>query len=226
MASQAVEDYVAAIWRITLDGGLATTSEVARRLGVTPASTSHMFKRLAEQGLVAYREYSGVSLTADGERAAAGYVRRHRVIERFLVDLLSIPWDRVDAYADQMEHALPDEVIDRLEAVMDYPDTCPHGHPIPAPSGKIVAEPAVAIAELTPGSHARVVRVDEKDPELLRYLQERGLVPGSKLQLVQRDATGQTLTLAIGGQQHVVGPRVAEAVFVSTRATRSRTPDA
>lgn len=215
MASQAMEDYIAAIWRITLNSGVATTSEVARRLGVTPASTSHMFKKLAEQGLVEYKEYAGVQLTPAGERAAAGYVRRHRVIERFLVDMLTIPWDRVDAYADQMEHALPDEVIDRLEAVLDYPDTCPHGYPIPAASGEVVAQPAVAVGTLEVGARMMVLRVDESDPSLLRYLHARGLVPGAQLEVVARDHLGQTLTLQVGQAHHVVGPRVADAVFVS-----------
>lgn len=214
MVSHAMEDYIAATWRLTLNGGLAGTSEVARLLGVTAASASYMFKKMAEEGLVEYKEYAGVSLTQRGLQAAAGYIRKHRLTERFLVDILNLPWDQVDDIADQMEHSLPDVVIDRIEQMLQFPRTCPHGYPIPDKQGRLPDIPVRRLAALDEGDSAEVARVSEHDPRFLTYLAELGLVPGQTVQILARDAMGETLTLRVGSQQHVVGPAIADNVFV------------
>jgi DtxR family Mn-dependent transcriptional regulator len=219
MAGLAAEDYLADIYRLETEGVAATTGNVAERRNVAPASATAMFKRLARDGLVTYREYEGVVLTEDGQRLALAILRRHRLTERFLTDVLRIPWDRVDGIADQMEHALPDEVVDALERMLGSPFTCPHGYPIPDRQGHIVPSGSVAtLADVPPGGRARVVRVDEHVPGLLAYLAGLGVVPGAELQVVSANPLDETVTLRVAtsaGAPLVVGPRVARAVGVA-----------
>jgi len=216
MVSHAMENYIAAIWRLTGFGGVATTSEVARRLGVTAASTTYMFKRMAELGLVEHKEYAGVTLTPSGEQAAMGYIRRHRVTERFLVDVLGISWDRADAMSDQMEHSLPDEVVDRMHAVMGYPGACPHGFPIPTKEGILPARQLRPVAELAPGESATVAQVAENDPQLLAYFEQHGIKPGAQLAVLSRDGLGETLTLQLdrAPEPFVLGVGIARLIRV------------
>jgi len=223
MAHLAAEDYLADIYRLETEG--VTTGAVAERRSVTPASTTAMFKRLARDGLVTYREYEGVVLTDDGQRLALGVVRRHRLIERFLTDLLRIPWDRVDEIADQMEHALPDAVVDALEAFLGSPFTCPHGYPIPDRQGKIQHTTTLRfLSDLDPGSSATVARVDEHVPGLLAHLEGLGIVPGTKIQVLSTNPIDETVALKTEhapGTPLVVGPRIAQAVSVVWKATET-----
>ena len=158
-------------------------------------------------------------LTEDGQRLALAILRRHRLTERFLTDVLRIPWDRVDGIADQMEHALPDEVVDALERMLGSPFTCPHGYPIPDRQGHIAPSGSVpTLADVPPGGDAKVVRVDEHVPGLLAYLAGLGVVPGARLQVVAANPLDETVTLRVAGSAGaplVVGPRVARAVGVA-----------
>lgn len=217
MVSHAMEDYIAAIWRLTQYGSAATTSEVARQLGVTAASTSYMFKKMAEAGLVEHKEYAGVTLTPAGLQAAMSYIRRHRVVERFLVDVLGIPWDRADAISDQMEHSLPEEVIDRMYAVMGEPDTCPHGYPIPSKEGRMPDLRLRPVTDMAPGEEAIIAQVAEHDPKLLTYFAEHGLKPGNPLRLIERDRLGETLTLGLKetAEPFVLGVAIARLIQVN-----------
>ncbi|MDA8345444.1 MAG: metal-dependent transcriptional regulator [Thermaerobacter sp.] len=212
--SRSREDYLAHIYRIQAVGHNVNTGEVAQHLGVTPASTSAMFKRLAQEGLVNYKSYSGVSLTEEGERAASHVVRRHRVIERFLTDILGIGWERVDEFANRMEHAMPDEVLEAIERLLGGPDTCPHGYPIPSEEGKLAVATGQPVEALVAGEWAVIRHVDESDTELLRHLRERGLVPGTLLQVAETNLIDGTRTLRIGDSTLVVGQRIARALFV------------
>jgi len=213
----ATEDYLADIYRLEREGTSATTGAVAERRSVSPASATAMFKRLARDGLVTYREYEGVVLTEDGQRMALGVLRRHRIVERFLTDFLRLPWDQVDALADQMEHAFPDPVVDALEELLGNPFTCPHGYPIPDRQGRLPDDGVLrTLAEMAPGESARVARVDEHIPGLLPYLEGLGVVPGATLQVVESHPVDETVTLRVESQRslRVVGPRIARAVRV------------
>jgi DtxR family Mn-dependent transcriptional regulator len=212
MVSHAMEDYISAIWRLTHHGGTASTSEVARKLGVTAASTSYMFKKMAEAGLVEYKEYAGVSLTKSGELAAMSFIRRHRVTERFLVDVLGISWDRADGISDQMEHSLPDEVIDRMHAVMGHPTTCPHGYPIPSKEGVLPELHLREVTDMVVGEEGTIRQVAEHDPDLLTYFGDHGIRPGARIQVANRDRIGETLSLQLAG--------VAEPVVLSSAIAR------
>lgn len=209
-----MEDYIAAIWRLTRTRGAASTSAVANRLGVAAATTSYMFKKMAESGLVEYREYAGVTLTAAGEQAARSYIRRHRVTERFLVDVLSIAWDQVDEITDQMEHSLPDEVIDRMEDFMGRPGTCPHGFLIPGKDGGIPERPVRPLSDLGAGESGVIAQVGESDPALLRYLSEHRLVPGEPVAVLEHDRIGETYALGVGRDRLTVGTAIARQIWI------------
>lgn len=217
MVSHAMEDYIAAIWRLTQGGSAATTSEVARQLGVTAASTSYMFKKMAEAGLVEHKEYAGATLSPAGVQAAMSYIRRHRVVERFLVEVLSISWDRADAISDQMEHSLPEEVVERMYVVMGEPATCPHGYPIPTRDGRLPDLKIRPMSEMALGEESVIAQVAEHDPKLLTYFAEHGLKPGNPVRLIDRDRLGETLTLGLKGaaEPFVLGVAIARLIQVN-----------
>lgn len=214
MLSQSKEDYLAAIYRTQQDGEKGSTGAIAARLGVSAASATAMFQRLAAEGLVEYREYAGVTLTPEGERLALDVIRRHRLAERFLTDVLEIPWDRVDAMAHRMEHALPKEVIEGFDRLLGGPSTCPHGYPIPTPDGRVADVSVRPLVEMQAGEAASVVRVREDDPELLRYLRECGLVPGARVEVTSTRPFQEPIHLKVDGAERIVGHQVAQAVYV------------
>ena len=215
VARLAEEDTLAEIYRLQAEGATATTGSVAGRRQIRPATATSMFKRLARDGLVIYREYGGVSLTDAGRRVALGVLRRHRLVERFLTDLLGMPWEAVDSFADEMEHALPEAVVDALERVLGRPFTCPHGYPIPGKDGQLVQSPVQHLADLRPGEHATVARVDERLPGLLPYLETLGVRPGTPLRVLAVNQVDETVTLRVGDATHIVGPRITHAVSVT-----------
>ncbi len=216
----AAEDCLAEIYRLEDSGEQVTTGVVADRRRVRPASITSMFKRLARDGLVVYREYEGVTLTAAGRRLALGVVRRHRLVERFLTDVLRMSWEAVDPLADQMEHGLPEAVVDAMESLLGNPFTCPHGYPIPDRAGHLPEVPLRCLAELRVGEVARVARVDERVPGLLPYLERVGLTLGARVVVHGQNPLDDTVSLSTGGEPFVVGPRIARAVFVSRARTR------
>jgi DtxR family Mn-dependent transcriptional regulator len=215
MPHLAAEDYLADIYRLETEGLSATTGAVAERRSVSPASATAMFKRLARDGLVTYREYEGVILTEEGQRVALGVLRRHRLVERFLTDLLRLPWDQVDGIADQMEHALPDVVVDALETLLGSPFTCPHGYPIPDREGHLAEVALRRLADLAPGQSGRIARVDERIPGLLAYLDSVGMMLGAAVSVEGVNPVDDTMTLRVDGPAFVVGPRVTHAVSVA-----------
>ncbi|MBT9259369.1 MAG: metal-dependent transcriptional regulator [Clostridiales bacterium] len=215
---RAVEDYLADIFRLQKESvsshGAVATQEVAQRRKVSPASTTAMFKRLAREGLVAYREYQGVTLTPKGEQVALQVLRRHRIVERFLTDVLGIPWEEVDEMAHQMEHALPDSVVDAMERYMGEPRTCPHGFPIPDRKGHVEPLPRQTLAQVKAGQKVVISHVDERVEGLLTRLAQMDLHPGTLLQVVGRDDLDDLLVVEAHGMTHLIGPRMAQSIFV------------
>lgn len=210
-----VEDYLKAVYEIELGGQPAATTDLAQRLGVAPPSVTGMVRRLADQGLMTHERYKGARLTEAGRRAALRTLRRHRVIEAYLTQALGYPWDRVHEEAERLEHAASDELIDRMAQAIGEPRTDPHGAPIPTRDGDVHAtRPSCALAELTVGATARVARVRDEDPALLRHLATLGLVPGTRITLLDRAPYGGPLTLAVDGQEQRVGPALAAEVQV------------
>src|SRR6185503_18831923 len=173
-----VEDYLKAIYNLSPEGRPASTSQIAQLLELSAPSVSGMVKRLSEQGLLEHVPYKGVQLTAEGRRAALRMVRRHRLIESYLVDFLGYSWDTVHAEAERLEHAVSDTLVERMAAALGHPSFDPHGDPIPDADGAIHEFASTPLADIAVGETVEILRVDERDPGRLRYLGEMGLVPG------------------------------------------------
>lgn len=212
--SRSEEDYLSDLYRIGNDGEPVSTGDMARRLGVTPPSAHAAFKRLARDGLITYHEYSGACLTESGELAALSVVRRHRIIERFLTDMLHFDWEEVDHLAHTMEHAMPDDVVDRLESLLGGPPTCPHGHPIPDKDGSVAPESLLDLGAVEVGKRGLITEVDEFDPELLKYLRECGLMPGAEVLVRQKNPVDRTILVTCNGKDIAVGLSTLRAVHV------------
>src|SRR4051812_39374694 len=185
----AVQDYAKAIYALEQRedaGGAVSTNALAERMGVTAASASSMVKRLDGLGLVTHVPYRGVQLTAAGTKVALEVLRHHRLLELYLAETLGVPWDRVHDEAEVLEHVLSDELEELIAAKLGHPTHDPHGDPIPTADGRLPAEPTRALSELCAGDHGRFVRVSDSDPEMLRYLADRGIAPGAELEIVEK----------------------------------------
>ena len=214
MPSPAVEDYLKAMYDMEHIGEKVTTSALAARLGIQPASVTGMVKRLGDMALVSYTPYGAATLTAEGRNTALSVVRRHRVIERFLTDTLGVPWDEVHDEAHKLEHALSDMLVDRMETFLGHPVTCPHGSPIPTSDGDIAKPVQLPLAELSIGQAAVVSEVDDDDAMFLRHLDELGLALGTEVELLRVAPFNGPITLRVSGQERSVGAVVAARVWV------------
>ncbi len=217
--SASVEDYLKAIYELErASGTAAATNELAERLGVAPASVTGMVRRLAEQGLIDYEKYRGMRLSPEGRTVALRTIRRHRILETFLARALDMPWDSVHAEAERLEHAASDAVIDRMAHWLGDPTVDPHGAPIPTREGTVDETRLASIADLAVGDGATVVRVSDRNGELLRYLAEIALVPGAELVLLARAPFDGPLTLRVGSHEQAIGPALARQVLVDVRS--------
>jgi DtxR family transcriptional regulator, Mn-dependent transcriptional regulator len=208
----AVQDYLKAIYAIEASGGRVTTSALARRMGVSAPSATAMTKRLAELGLVERLPYRGVALTDEGRRNALEVLRHHRLLERYLVDRLGLSIDEVHAEAELLEHALSEELEAKIDEELGYPTHDPHGDPIPDSELRLVRQENRSLLELEPGTLVSIARVPDGDPELLRYLGELGVVPGSHLELVAYAPFGGPVTVRTDRGEHAISRDLAERI--------------
>ncbi|HXY70475.1 MAG TPA: metal-dependent transcriptional regulator [Gemmatimonadales bacterium] len=215
-----VEDTLKAVYELERVGEPAATTALAALLGVAPASVTGMVRRLARQGLLTHERYRGVRLTASGRRAALRTIRRHRVIEAYLVRALGYGWDEVDAEAERLEHAASDGFVDRMAEAIGEPTTDPHGAPIPSREGAVDEARYRTLADLEPGETADVMRVSDEDASLLRYLDDLTIRPGGVVRVLARAPFGGPITLEVGRATRVVGPALAEHVLVRPRLAR------
>lgn len=214
MHTDAIQDYLKTIYDLAGEAGRATTSAVATRLGVAPASATGMLKRLAARQLVEHQPHRGAVLTAEGRRAALLVIRHHRLLELYLAERLGVPLEQVHAEADRLEHALSPALAERLDELLGRPACDPHGAPIPSAAGEIAARAQVPLGDLAPGECAVVVEVRDHDRELVRHLGVLGLLPGATVTAVGRAPFAGPLTVRTGGVEHAVGETVATSVFV------------
>jgi DtxR family transcriptional regulator, Mn-dependent transcriptional regulator len=220
-ATEAVEDYAKAIYALELHHeGPVTTSALAERLGVAPSSVTAMLKRLDELGLVRYERYHGVTLTDAGRHVALEVIRHHRLIEAFLAESLEMPWDRVHDEAEVLEHYISEELEDRIAERLGNPAADPHGDPIPTPELDLAADRTIALSELERGRPATFARVSDSDPEMLRYLAERGIRPGISLRPVSAEPFGGPLVVEAGGHEHPLGAELADKMRVELEEPR------
>jgi DtxR family Mn-dependent transcriptional regulator len=219
LRSSAVENYSKAIYALQHRGECpVSTNALAERLGVTPASASGMVKRLGELGLVSHQRYRGVTLTESGQRVALEVIRHHRLLELYLVQSLGVPWDRVHAEAEVLEHVLSEELEELIAAKLGDPTHDPHGDPIP--TRELIIEETVteSLQMLTPGARGTFARVSDSDPAMLRYLAERGIAPGVELEVVERQPFGGPVFVRIAGVVHPLGGELAQAMRVEVHA--------
>ena len=217
--SSAIEDYAKAIYGLELRaGGAVSTNALAERLGVTAASASGMVKRLDELGLVSHVPYRGVELTADGRRLALEVLRHHRLLELYLAESLGVPWDRVHEEAEVLEHVLSEELEEAIAAKLGNPTHDPHGDPIPTADLRIEEGDTVPLQSLRAGQAGTLVRVSDADPEMLRYLAERGIAPGSRFQIVDKHPFDGPLFARFGAEVHVLGGALAQAMRVEVQS--------
>src|SRR2546421_9149833 len=210
-----VEDYAKAVYALEARRGAAVaTTDLADRLGVSPASVSGMLRKLSELGLVEHERYHGVRLTERGRRVALEVIRHHRLVELFLVESLGMTWDEVHAEAEVLEHALSEELEELIAAKLGNPTVDPHGDPIPSRELELAETSSQALVELGPGDVATFVRISDSDPDMLRFLGKRGIVPGTTLELVERQPFDGPLFVRVGRKIHVLGSVLASAMRV------------
>lgn len=215
--TEAVEDYAKALHALAQRcDGPVSTSALAERLGVSAGSVTSMLKRMNEMDLVRHEPYRGALLTGRGERVALEVIRHHRLLESYLAEVLGMPWDRVHDEAEVLEHYISEELEERISEALGDPRHDPHGDPIPNAQLDLAADDTVSLVELEPGSAASFARVSDSDPEMLRYLDERGIRPGSELEVVSRDPFEGPLHVTVAGAEHVLGERLAGAIRVVT----------
>jgi DtxR family transcriptional regulator, Mn-dependent transcriptional regulator len=212
----AVEDYAKAIYALeSRSGDAVSTNALAERLDLTTGSVSTMLRRLAELDLIEHEPYRGVRLTDRGRRVALEVLRHHRLLERYLVEELGVPWDRVHQEAEVLEHVLSEDLEERIAAKLGHPTHDPHGDPIPSRDLVLEEADTRSLQELEPGDRGRFVRVSDSDPAMLRYLAERGIGPGDTLEVIDREPFGGPLTVRFASGDHLLGGQLAGAMRVS-----------
>ena len=212
--SSSVGDYIKAIWEL---GGVgsASTKDVADRLLVSPASVSNMFVRLQEMGLVEYERYQGASLTERGRVEALRLIRRHRLIETFLLEHLGYDWQEVHDEAERLEHAVSDGFTERLAQLLGHPDRDPHGDPIPSAEGTLEADDSFALSQAVAGQRLRISKVRDEDAAMLDYFGDRNLVPGRWLRIGEvRALDGVVIVEDEEGEVYSLGEALARSIFV------------
>jgi DtxR family Mn-dependent transcriptional regulator len=213
-----VEDYLKAVYRIAAPDRPAPTGEIANLLDLSAASVSGMVKRLTEQGLLEHIPYKGVLLTAEGRRAALRMVRRHRLIESYLVKFLDYSWDAVHEEAERLEHAVSDTLIERMASALGHPTVDPHGDPIPDRDGSVREDACTPLSSIPAGDTVEILRVVEHAPERLRYLATLGLRPGVVLTVLDSQPFEGPVTVAAEGGSRSIGRELASVLLCRHKA--------
>jgi DtxR family transcriptional regulator, Mn-dependent transcriptional regulator len=213
--TSAIQDYAKAIYALEQRGeGAVSTNALAERLGVTAASASGMVRRLDELGLVSHVPYKGVQLTPEGTRVALQVLRHHRLLELYLAESLGVPWDRVHAEAEVLEHVLSDELEAAIAEKLGNPTREPHGDPIPTADLRVEETETMSLQALEAGQSGTFVRVSDADSAMLRYLSERGISPGARFEVIEKQPFDGPLFARFGAEVHVLGGALAQAMRV------------
>jgi DtxR family Mn-dependent transcriptional regulator len=213
--SQAMENYLRAIFEVLEREERATTSALAGRLGVAAASVTAMIKKLSQLRLITYEPYQGVRLTPAGERAALEIIRHHRLLELYLSEALGVPWEQVHTEAEKLEHVISEDLEDRIATALGDPAFDPHGSPIPARDGTMQRVKTRRLSTVTVGETVTVVEVSDRDPKLLRYLGDLQLYPGTVVQITAVEPFEGPLVLQVDGREIMLGRQAADGVRVT-----------
>ncbi|MGD9888614.1 MAG: metal-dependent transcriptional regulator [Halothiobacillaceae bacterium] len=216
MSTRALQDYLKAIYKLTGEANQpVSTSALAERLAIAQPSVSGMVKKLAAEGLIEHVPYQGVRLTDVGRRVAVETIRKHRIVEQFLVQVLGLSWDEVDAEAEVLEHCVSKRVVNQMWEVLGRPLSDPHGSPIPPPDEDLLDSRVLCALSKAPlHVHLRLVRLSERRPDELRYFAERGIVPGARVWIEERVPLSGALMLRVGERSHVLDRALAQALLV------------
>jgi DtxR family Mn-dependent transcriptional regulator len=217
--TRSVEDYLKAIYTLSPEGRPASTSDIAHRLELSAPSVSGMVKRLSEQGLLEHVPYRGVQLTEEGRRAALRMIRRHRILETYLVARLGYGWDTVHEEAERLEHAVSDTLVERMAEALGNPGADPHGEPIPTADGLIEEISATPLSDVAAGETVEVRRVTAGDPDRLRYLASVGLTPGAVVTVLEHQPFRGPTTFRIDDRVRVLGHELALGLLCSRSVT-------
>lgn len=216
--SAVAQDYLKAIWTAQeWSGERVSTKLLSERIGVSASTVSEAIRKLVDQGLVDHARYGSIALTAEGRAAAVAMVRRHRLIETFLVNELGYGWDEVHDEAEVLEHAVSNRMIARLDAKLGHPERDPHGDPIPAPDGSIPTPPARQLSDFADGEGGRVARISDADPAMLRYFDSVGIALDTQITVVERRDFAGTVSIRIGDSTSGnvdLGSPAAEAIWL------------
>ncbi len=214
MISASVENYLKTIYQLGADGKPVTTTALAEALDISAASATNMIKKLATMKLARHLPYRGVELTKSGQKIALEVIRHHRLVETFLADALGVPWDRVHAEAEKIEHVISEDLEERIADFLGDPTLDPHGDPIPSKSGAIVATIRKSLADLAPGERATIQRVSAQDPARLRYLYDLGLVPQATVEFVEQAPFDGPVRVRVESEEHALDHDLAQQIWV------------
>lgn len=216
MASSTVEDYIKQIYveQQAAPGELVALGKLASAMGVVPGTATSMVKTLADSGLVSYEPRSGARLTRGGEQLALHVLRRHRLVELFLVKVLGLDWSEVHPEAEELEHAISDKVLERIDALLGRPSVDPHGDPIPSAKGTLAQSKCASLAAAAPGSTIRIARIMDQAPQFLQFLDKAGLHPGAVVTIEGKEPAAESISLKIADQPVTLGLGAAAKVMV------------
>lgn len=218
--SAAERETLKSVYRLGGPEGTARPGDVAEALSISPGTITARFKKLDERGLLEHRPYQGVSLTRQGRIAAVASIRRHRIVERLLSDMLGYPWDQADSLAVTFEHCLPTEVVHRVYVALDRPATCPHGFPIPEWEAEDL--PVLAtLADSQPGEEVEVAMPGDTHPDVVAFLETIGIRPGIVVTVREHHPFDGPVVVTVGGTERVVGHKLAKEIYIANRTVSS-----
>jgi DtxR family Mn-dependent transcriptional regulator len=216
MISRTIEDYLKAIYKLRKHGESVTTSAIAHKLGVSDPTVTAILKKLAKEKYLKHISYQGVVLTDKGEKTAIGVIRKHRLVELFLNEVLGLDWDKVHVEAEKLEHVISDEVLARMDRALGYPKIDPHGDPIPTGEGRIEnAEINQSLADTDVGEFVAISRVSDDDPDKLRFMAKLGLFPNVRLHITDKSPFEGDISIKVGSSYHRLPRDVAKSIFVT-----------
>lgn len=213
--SQSVEDYLKAIYVLQSEGEATTTTNIANALDVSSASVTNMLKRLAKMNLLEYESYKGAKLTSAGNKIALEILRHHRLLELYLKEVMGYSWDEVHDEAEKLEHHISEQFEDRIAELLNHPTHDPHGDPIPSKDGVMPTMAQLSISDAKENTAYIIGRVKDQDPELLRYLEKIGVLPGSKIEVIEKAPFSGPVKIRLEGKvEQMLGQAVASEVYL------------
>ncbi len=208
------EEYLECIYRLQERDGIARTSEMVKMLNVVPGTITNTIKRLVKDGLVIHEPYKGIKLTESGRKIAVDVLRRHRLSERLLTDILQVEWVDAHKAACQLEHGFTDDIINKLDEVLDHPKTCPHGNPIPTKNGDIIEEKSDLLTNLKTQEEGIVIKIEQEETELLEYLDALDLRPGAYITVEKKAPFNGPITIKVDGKLHALGRNITSQIWI------------